>query len=391
MRRVLGAGYHRGMIPVAREHVDQYIQILRWGGLAAWLMVGLPVLTQGADSPARLLGWTFAYLLFGVAFWTSSSGRDLSRWASLAWPALQALCVMVLVLLLCDGFEGALLVMVAMQLASRVERRTGLAWIAVQSVLLCAAIAIHWSLRPALMLAPPYLGFQILAFLAIEALEREARGRRELAQINAELRSTRELLAHGSRMAERLRIARELHDALGHHLVALSLNLEVAAQQSEGEAREQVRISQSLARLMLTDVSEIVDALRQEEAFDLRRALTSMAAEIPRPRVHLAIPDDLAVEDAGLAHLLLRCCQEIATNAAKHADAENLWLELVREGDSIGLRARDDGRGSETVEDGRGLSGMRQRLEQAGGRLEIATAPGLGFTLAAMVPFRRGA
>lgn len=375
------------MTPVAREHV----QLLRWGGLAAWLMVGLPVLTQGADSPARLLGWTLAYLLFGAAFWMSSSGRDLSRRAGLALLALQALCVMVLVLLLCDGFEGALLVMVAMQLASRVERRAGLAWIAVQSILLCAAIAIHWSLRPALMLAPPYLGFQILAFLAIEALEREARGRRELAQINAELRSTRELLAHGSRMAERLRIARELHDALGHHLVALSLNLEVAAQQSEGEAREQVRISQSLARLMLTDVSEIVDALRQEESFDLRRALTSMAAEIPRPRVHLAIPEDLAVEDAGLAHLLLRCCQEIATNAAKHADAENLWLELVREGDSIGLRARDDGRGSETVEDGRGLSGMRQRLEQAGGRLEIATAPGLGFTLAAMVPFRRGA
>jgi signal transduction histidine kinase len=190
-------------------------------------------------------------------------------------------------------------------------------------------------------------------------------------------------------MAERLRIAGELHDALGHHLVALSLNLEVAAQQSEGDTREQVRIAQSLARLMLTDVSEIVDTLRREEAFDLRRALSSMAAEIPRPRVHLTIPDDLAVEDAGLAHLLLRCCQEIATNAAKHAQAENLWLELVREGDSVGVRARDDGRGSEKVEDGRGLTGMRQRLEQAGGRLEIATGPGRGFAVAALVPLRR--
>jgi signal transduction histidine kinase len=357
-------------------------------------MVGLPVLASGADSPARLLGWTFAYLLFGAVFWTTSSGWEVSRRIDLALLALQALCVMGLVLLLCDGFEGTLLVLIAMQLASRVERRAGLAWIAVQSILLCTAIAIHWSLRPALMLAPPYLGFQILVFLAIEALEREARGRRELTRINAELRSTRELLAHGSRMAERLRIAGELHDALGHHLVAQSLNLEVAAQHTQGEAREQVRIAQSLARLMLTDVSGIVDTLRQEETFDLRQALTSMAAEIPRPRVHLAIPEDLAVEDAGLAHLLLRCCQEIATNAAKHAEAENLWLELVREGDSIGLRARDDGRGSERVEDGRGLSGMRQRLEQAGGRLEIATAPGLGFTLAAMVPlvpFRRGA
>ncbi|MFL6199735.1 MAG: sensor histidine kinase [Thermoanaerobaculia bacterium] len=351
---------------------------LRWGGLAAWLMVGVPVMTYPHESPAVLLGWTFAYLLFGAVFWVTSGSRQ----GNLGLLGLEAACVMALVLTLCDGFEGALLVLVAMQLGSRVERRTGLLWIAVQTVLLCAAVTIHWSLRPALMLAPPYLGFQILAFLAFEALEREAR-------INAELRSTRELLAHGSRMAERLRIAGELHDALGHHLVALSLNLEVAAQQSEGETREQVRIAQSLARLMLTDVSEIVDTLRREEAFDLRRALASMAAEIPRPRVHLVIPDGLAVEDAGLAHLLLRCCQEIATNAAKHAQAENLWLELVREGDAVGVRAHDDGRGSERVEDGRGLAGMRQRLEQAGGRLEIATGPGRGFAVAALVPLRR--
>lgn len=367
MRGVPAGKYHPGMF-------------LRWGGMAAWLMVGVPVMTYPHESPAVLLGWTFAYLLFGAVFWITSASRQ----GNLGLLGLQALCVMALVLLLCDGFEGALLVLVAMQLGSRVDRRTGLLWIAVQTVLLCVAVTIHWSLRPALMLAPPYLGFQILTFLAFEALEREAR-------INAELRSTRELLAHGSRMAERLRIAGELHDALGHHLVALSLNLEVAAQQSEGETREQVRIAQSLARLMLTDVSEIVDTLRREEAFDLRRALASMAAEIPRPRVHLAIPDDLAVEDAGLAHLLLRCCQEIATNAAKHAQAENLWLELVREGDSVGVRARDDGRGSERVEDGRGLAGMRQRLEQAGGRLEIATGPGRGFAVAALVPLRRTA
>ena len=355
--------------------------VLRFGGLAAWLMVGVPVLTYPHESPAILLVWTFAWFLFAALYWLTSGQK---RRMDLALLGLQAACVMALVLTLCDGFEGALLVLVAMQLASRVDRRTGLVWIAVQTILLCVAITIHWSLRPALMLAPPYLGFQILAFLAFEALEREAR-------INAELRSTRELLAHGSRMAERLRIAGELHDALGHHLVALSLNLEVAAQQSEGEAKEQVRISQSLARLMLTDVSEIVDTLRREEAFDLRRALASMAAEIPRPRVHLVIPDDLAVQDAGLAHLLLRCCQEIATNAAKHAQAENLWLELVREGDTVGVRARDDGRGSEKVEDGRGLAGMRQRLEQAGGRLEIATGPGRGFSVAALVPLRRGA
>jgi signal transduction histidine kinase len=289
---------------------------------------------------------------------------------------------MVLVLLLCDGFEGTLLVLVAMQLAPRLPRRTGLVWIVTQSLLLGAAVAIHWSLRPALMLAPPYLGFQILAFLAVEALDREARA-------NAELRAARELLAHGSRVAERLRIARELHDAVGHRLVALSLNLERASHQEEN--REAVMVSQSLTRRLLTDIGEIVDTLGRAERLDLRRSLEGLSEEIPRPRVHLSLPPDLAVEDPELAHLLLRCCQEIVTNAAKHAQAENLWLDVVQEGGAIEVRARDDGRGAAEVAAGRGLAGMRERLERAGGRLEVATRPGMGFAVAALVPLRRGA
>ena len=377
------------MIAVAREH----LRLLRWAGLAAWLGVGLPIWLQlsAIQRPGAFAGWLVAWLLFAAAFWVTSGGRELARREELLLMAFQGACVLVIVLLLCDGFEGTLLVLVAMQLASRVSRRMGLAWIAVQSVALTVAITIHWSLRPALLLAPPYLGFQILAFLAFEALEREARGREELARTNAELRSARELLAHGSRVAERLRIARELHDAVGHRLVALSLNLELAAHQTEGEAREPIDTAQSLTRLMLTDIGEIVDTLGRAERLDLRRALEAMTGEIPRPRVHLRIAEDLEVQDAELAHLLLRCCQEIVTNAAKHAAAENLWLDVVQEDGLIEVRARDDGRGAGEIAAGHGLAGMRDRLESAGGRLEVATRPGMGFAVAALVPVRRGA
>jgi len=361
--------------------MTSYPRMLRWGGLAAWLGVGLPIWLQlDQIRPGRFAGWFAAWLLFAAAFWITASG--LERRLDLPLLGLQAACVMVLVLLLCDGFEGTLLVLVAMQLAPRLPRRTGLAWIAIQSLLLGAAVAVHWSLRPALMLAPPYLGFQILAFLAVEALDREARA-------NAELRATRELLAHGSRVAERLRIARELHDAVGHRLVALSLNLERAVHQEEN--REAVAVAQSLTRRLLTDIGEIVDTLGRAERLDLRRSLEGLTEEIPRPRIHLGLPPDLAVEDPETAHLLLRCCQEIVTNAAKHAQAENLWLDVVQEGGAIEVRARDDGRGAAEVAAGRGLAGMRERLERAGGRLEVATRPGMGFAVAALVPLRRGA
>lgn len=375
------------MNAIAREH----LRLLRWGGVVAWLMVGLPILTHEIRRPAVFAVWLAAWLIFVAAFWVSADGRKKTRGEALGLPALQVVCVLALVLTICDGFEGALLVLVAMQIASRVPRRTALVWIAVQSILLCVAISIHWSLRPALMLAPPYLGFQLLAFFLVEAIEREARGRAELAAANAELHAARELLSHGSRVAERLRIARELHDAVGHHLVALSLNLEVASHQVTGPALEQIRISQGLTKLLLTDVSEIVGTLGRDEAIDLRAALTALTSEIPRPRVHLTLAQGMTVEDPELAHLVLRCCQEIVTNAVKHARAENLWIEVVREGDALGVRARDDGQGAGEIAGGRGLSGMRDRLETAGGRLEVETSPGTGFAVAALVPLRRGA
>jgi signal transduction histidine kinase len=377
------------------DETREHHRLLRWGGLTAWLGVGLPVWIQlSTVTPGRFAIWLPAWVLFAAAFWRTAGDRAVPRNIALVLLAFQAACVIVVVGFLCTGFEGTLLVLVAMQIASRVSRRTGLAWIGAQTLLLGIAIGIHWSPRPAFLLVPPYLGFQILSFLVFVALEREARGREELARTNAELHSARELLAQSSRAAERLRIARELHDAVGHRLVALSLNLEVASHQVEGSALEPIQVAQSLNRQVLTDIGEIVDALGRAQRLDLRRALEAMTGEIPRPHVHLRLPEDLAVEDAGVAHLLLRCCQEIVTNAAKHAGAENLWLDVTQEDGAIEVRARDDGHGSdaaEAVAAGRGLAGMRERLESAGGKLEVSTRPGMGFAVAALVPVRRSA
>jgi len=173
--------------------------------------------------------------------------------------------------------------------------------------------------------------------------------------------------------------------------VALSLNLERAGHQAGEEKGEAIAMAQSISRRLLTDIGEIVDTLGRAERLDLRRSLEGLIEEIPRPRVHLGLPAGLAVEDPELAHLLLRCCQEIVTNAAKHAQAENLWLDVVQEEGTIEVRARDDGRGAAEVAAGRGLAGMRERLERAGGRLEVATRPGMGFAVEALVPLRRGA
>src|SRR5690606_3512456 len=111
----------------------------------------------------------------------------------------------------------------------------------------------------------------------------QAQAREEQRQLNAELRATRLLLAESARINERTRISRELHDLLGHHLTALSLNLEVAGHLTEGRAKEHVGQAHTLARLLLTDVREAVSHLRVEKAIDLALTLRPLAQNIFTP------------------------------------------------------------------------------------------------------------
>lgn len=337
-------------------------RILTIAGLVAWAAVGVPVLIGGANAAWRYALWLVAYVAFAACF----AAYERKPWR--AFLALEVAAVLGMVLLLCNGFEGTLLVLVATQLGLSASRRAGVAWIAIQTLLLFAAIAVHWSPRPAIMLTPPYLGFQLFAFFVFDLLRRESAAH-----------------AEQSRLEERLRIAQELHDALGHHLTAMALNLEVAAHQTTGAAQENVRTAQSLARLVLSDVREIVTA-SNAQPIDLASALTSLASEIPSPRVHLQLPARLATIDAERAHFIIRCAQEIITNAMRHAEAQNLWLDLRWNGGALEIRARDDGRGMREIHDGRGLSGMRRRLADLGGSLRISTSEGRGFELTAELP-----
>jgi signal transduction histidine kinase len=86
------------------------------------------------------------------------------------------------------------------------------------------------------------------------------------------------------------------------------------------------------------------------------------------------------------AQVLLRCAQEIITNTVRHSGADTLWLRFELADGTAVIRSRDDGRGAEGLKPGNGLSGMRERLAQFGGRLDINTARDQGFALNAWLP-----
>jgi len=231
-----------------------------------------------------------------------------------------------------------------------------------------------------------YFAFQVFALLATHLAESESRARQELALANAELRTAADLLDASSRANERLRIARDLHDLLGHHLTALSVNLEVASHLTDGKAREHVEHAQSLAKLLLSDVRAVVTDLRDDQTIDVASMLARTLEPVPSPKIELTVQPELRIADPVVAQSLLRAVQEIVTNAIRHSGATTLRLDVRRDDDTVELRAQDDGRGVSPIRLGNGLAGMRERAEAAGGRAEYRSAPGAGFYVALKLP-----
>jgi len=357
-------------------------------GLVTWLASG--VSSALAIAGGRLTGveasaWLVAFAAFGIAFSLICFARPRGFRYHLILVLTQSFAGAVMVLVSRDGIAGATLVVAAAQLAGLVPSRVAAVWIALQTAVIAARF--WWLDGPvsALIVGGAYLGFQMFA-MATSTLEHGERAAREdLALANAELHAAQALLAEDSRVAERLRISRDLHDTLGHHLTALSLQLDVASRLTSGAAAERVTEAHALTRLLLSDVRAVVSRLRESGHFDLGAAIRSLAEAATHLQVHVDVAD-VTVDDPLQAHAILRCVQEVITNTMRHAQADNLWISVQRRDDGVVLTARDDGRGVDAVTWGNGLRGMRERFEELSGRVDFSSKPGAGFEVQAFVP-----
>jgi signal transduction histidine kinase len=366
-------------------------RLIVFGGLVAWVVAGLPRLfawiTGQAPFDGRSVAFCTAYAGFGVAFFLASAGERVFPRRLLAL-AVQSVTALIVLGLGRGGFEGILFCVVAGEAPLLVGERAGLAWVLVQAAAMIVVDVTSGSIsRVGIFSAIAYVGFQLFAFGASRLAAREANARLELARLHAELLATRELFADSARTAERLRISRELHDSLGHHLTALLLQLELARNVTEGRGKEPVEHAHALTKELLGELRGVVSAMREDVPLDLSRALRTLVLGIPSPRVHLAIGDDLRV-DVALAHTIFRCVQEALTNAIRHADAANVYVTVETESGQVRVMARDDGRGAVQIKEGHGLSGLKERIEGMGGTMEIVARRGAGLTFRAHLPAR---
>ncbi len=376
-----------------------HIRLLRYVGLFTYICVGVPLL-QGdwglaavsspwSQSPA-LVGWAISYVLFGVSYLGLTADLQ-ARPSLLKMAGLVVMTVSAIVVGWCSqsGLSAMLMVVISVVLPWLLPLSAALVWMLVQNLLLIPIIANYpnWTVVTAALQVCMYLGISAITFFTSTVARQQAEAREVQRQLNSELRATRALLAESTRIAERMRIARDLHDLVGHHLTALSLNLEVASHLANAEAAEHVRKAQATAKHLLSDVREVVSELRQDDAVDLTQALRSLIEGVPGLAVHVNTPPRFGVEDPGRAQVLLRCAQEIITNTARHAGARNLWLKFdYLDANLLQLYARDDGRGAAQFHPGNGLSGMRERLREYGGQVVVESAVGQGFALTVQLP-----
>lgn len=351
---------------------------MRAAGFGTWIVAVMPSATAFASGDLagpRALGFASAAIAFLVAFLAACRTPSDSRAVAIAARVAQSLAAIAMVWLGRGIVTAAIFVVVASQLPGVVSGGVAAAWIVVQSAVIVERFdAMH--VGAALANCAAFVGFQAFALAAGALTASEQRARAAASE--------------HSRTIERLRVARELHDALGHHLTALGMQLEVAAHHAEGRAKQHVERAHAIGRLLLADVRDAVSDLRDPRP--LGATLRALVTAHDKLAVHLEIAAALDALGGDQADAIIRCVQEVMTNAARHADARNLWIAISAADSAIRLRARDDGHGAPAVDPiawGHGLTGMRERFAALGGTVDARRPAGGGFEVEASVPRRR--
>lgn len=223
-----------------------------------------------------------------------------------------------------------------------------------------------------------YAFLQVGTALSSATLLREQRMRRDLAASHVELQATNVLLADSSRAAERLRISRDLHDSIGHHLTVLSLELEAARHSDDLAARAHVERASDVARQVLGDLRTTVGDLRDESS-RLSETMRGVVTDVPGLDIELDIDDDLELGDAAQT-ALVRALQEVVTNSLRHGEAALLQISIRADGGATVFESRDNGRGSGRIQPGNGLRGLIERFDALGGTVELDGSDGFSVT-----------
>lgn len=193
---------------------------------------------------------------------------------------------------------------------------------------------------------------------------------------------------------ERNRLAREIHDTLGHSLTGIITGIEACIMLMDiapEATKEQLRAIAQVARNGITDVRHSVNALRPDalETLDLEAAIRKLVEESESStgvKIDLVFPGDLQDLDQDEEDVLYRIVQESITNAIRHGNATHIDVRIEREDNDLRIRIADNGKGCDDIQSGFGLHHMQERIDMLKGTLSYSGKD--GFVIEAVVPVR---
>jgi two-component system sensor histidine kinase DesK len=203
----------------------------------------------------------------------------------------------------------------------------------------------------------------------------------ERNRMNRRLRKANEEIENLAKVAERERIARDLHDVLGHTLSVITLKSELAGKLIDRDperAGREIREVEQISRQALTDVRDAIRGYRSQGlAAELAQAKSTLETAGLTVQCDAATTVKLPALQESVLSLAVR---EAVTNVVRHARARTCRMRLEQTNGSCRLEIQDDGRGSSNGE-GDGLRGMRERVEMLGGTLSRETQAGTTLTI----------
>lgn len=218
----------------------------------------------------------------------------------------------------------------------------------------------------------------------------------ELTDANAQLERYAFEAERMAETRERNRLAREIHDTLGHSLTGIITGVEACIMLMDiapEATKEQLRAIAEVARKGMTDVRASVKALRPDmlEQLSIGDALKKLIDDTSRSTgVNIDYLCETALDDLGQDEedVVYRVIQESMTNAIRHGNADRIWIRIRREENRLLIRIQDNGKGDPEIKEGFGLNHMRERLEMLNGTLSYNGEN--GFLIEASLPIRWG-
>ena len=361
-----------------------------------------------AQDERKLTSWEIAlgfssgviYLLLGL-----NSNLIIDRlptgWAEGLFFSVQCVLIFVIGYVLGTGATWLIgLPLVGFAVEMLTSRWQWLVYIAVIAVLILPIGLRHGSWTGALINIATIGAavFFVAVFARLRLNEQQARERAERLMIDLEA-ANKQLAVYATQAEElamtqeRNRLAREIHDSLGHTLTIVNVQIEAAKVVMESEperASDALKKAQDMTLKALRQVRESVASLRESPVSNrpLEEAIRPLLEEAQSAGIitEFKIVGNPYTLENKVALSLYRALQEGLTNVCKHASASRVDVLLAYQPNQVNLEIKDNGVGTTETAGGFGLLGIRERMQLLGGSLEIQTGMGKGFSLLVTIP-----